>query len=373
MKLAMDAADVQANSYCEVILALPGESKASHYKTLRTVMEAGFTRIIVWQLMMLLGSDINTPETKRKYAMDLRYRILPRCFGVYEALGKRLISAEIEEICVGNNTMSFEDYLECRRMHLFINIFYTDALFGGVLKFLRHLGVSAYDWMEVLRDERPEGRLRELLDRFVESTRTELWQNRDDLDAFIRKPGIIQEYLTGERGYNLIFVHKALAISDYARELLGHAYKTLQIVLRSAGKDSMENLAFLEELLRFDGCRMKDILTVSDEKVTSTFKYDVQRFCDQEITGDIASYKFVSPVSYRFDLDEAQRQRIAGFRKVYGKNTLGAAFILARVYVNKLLRRPLPMRPQESKLVELQRVAATAWGSRTLGNGFLPR
>ena len=342
MQLAVDAADIQANSYCEIILALPGETKTSHFQTLKTVIEAGFVRVIVWQLMMLLGSDMCAPETKKKYGMDLRYRVLPRCCGTYEVLGKELPVAEIEEICVATNTLSYVDYLECRRMHLIINIFYTDGMFGGALKFLRTLNISPYDWMIQLANAEKNGRLKELFDHFEARTRDELWQGEDKLYEFIRKPGVIRKYLDGELGYNLIFVHKAMVLSTCASELIELARDTLLPLLRQVGKATEQNLVFLEDVLQYDGCRMKNIFEDGDTVVSARLRYDVQRYSEERGDRPISDYRYSQPVTYHFTLDDSQRERIESFKKIYGDNVLGAAFMLGRVYVKKLLRHPVP-------------------------------
>ena len=89
MQLALQASDVDANSYSEVILGLPGDSKAAHYKTLKTIIDAGFNKVIPYTMMMLPGSEMCTDESKTKYQMALRFRVLPRCFGFYEVCGER--------------------------------------------------------------------------------------------------------------------------------------------------------------------------------------------------------------------------------------------------------------------------------------------
>ena len=94
MQLALQASDVDANSYSEVILGLPGDSKAAHYKTLKTIIDAGFNKVIPYTMMMLPGSEMCTDESKTKYQMELRCRVLPRCFGFYEVCGERITSAQ---------------------------------------------------------------------------------------------------------------------------------------------------------------------------------------------------------------------------------------------------------------------------------------
>ena len=78
-------------------------------------LHAGFMHINTFQLMMLPGTEIDSPSTRNKFEMKTRFRILPRCFGYYDVLGKQTIAAEIEEVCISTNTLSFEDYVKCRK------------------------------------------------------------------------------------------------------------------------------------------------------------------------------------------------------------------------------------------------------------------
>ena len=235
MQLALQSSDVDANSYSEVILGLPGDSKAAHYKTLRTIIDAGFNKVIPYTMMMLPGSEMCTTESKLKYSMELRYRVLPRCFGFYEVCGERIVAAEIEEVCVATNTLPYEDYLECRKLHLMISIFYNDGVFGGLLKLLRQRGVSIYRWLELLRDATVEGELGRLIAKFERATRDELWADRRELEAFVQQPETIERYIAGELGLNLLFTFKSIAMTRHIQALTELAQSTASQAIREAG------------------------------------------------------------------------------------------------------------------------------------------
>ena len=83
MQLALQASDVDANSYSEVILGLPGDSKAAHYKTLKTIIDAGFNKVIPYTMMMLPGSEMCTDESKTKYQMPAA---VPRAAALFRIL-----------------------------------------------------------------------------------------------------------------------------------------------------------------------------------------------------------------------------------------------------------------------------------------------
>ena len=55
--------------------------------------------------MILPGSEMSTLESVEKYGMNIKYRILPRCYGNFKVKGEEVISAEIEQICVSSNTL----------------------------------------------------------------------------------------------------------------------------------------------------------------------------------------------------------------------------------------------------------------------------
>ena len=85
--------------------------------------------------MILPGSEMSTLESVEKYGMNIKYRILPRCYGNFKVKGRSNISRN-RAICVSSNTLSYDDYLSCRSLHLIITIFYNDGIFSSLLKFL---------------------------------------------------------------------------------------------------------------------------------------------------------------------------------------------------------------------------------------------
>src|SRR5947208_3568088 len=107
--------------------------------------------------------------------MVTRYRAIPRCYGYYDLFGQHINACEIERICVANDSLSFEQYLQCRKMHLIVNLFYNDGVLKEVLRFIRMLGLSVYEWLEfIYRDDRNQ-ELQGLIAQFLSETETELW------------------------------------------------------------------------------------------------------------------------------------------------------------------------------------------------------
>ena len=65
MQLAVEAAEIDADSRSEIILALPGESLKSHFQTIKTVADSGFNHVNTYQLMMLPGTEIDSQKQEK--------------------------------------------------------------------------------------------------------------------------------------------------------------------------------------------------------------------------------------------------------------------------------------------------------------------
>ena len=337
MELAVEAAEIDADSRSEIILGLPGESLKSHFQTIHTVIDARFNHVNTYQLMMLPGTEIDSPEVRQKFDMKTRYRILPRCFGYYNILDKQIVAAEIEEVCISTNTLSFEDYVKCRKMHLLIHIYHNDGLFNSALEFIKFLKLSPYSWLELLLDEAMVGGVKELFTKFELDTRQELWLKREELVQNIQSPGIVDSYLSGDLGYNLLFVHKAIAMSKFIPDLKKFAKLTIEKLLSKNNLDSNENIDFLNDALNYDGCCISNIFENIEKSPIISMKYDIEKFVSKN-NDILEKYLYDTPTEINFILNDSQKDILKRSLKLYGASDLGVSRILTKVFVKKILR-----------------------------------
>jgi hypothetical protein len=333
----VEAAEIDADSRSEIILGLPGESLKSHFQTINTVIDASFNHVNTYQLMMLPGTEIDSPATRDQFEMKTRFRILPRCFGYYDVLGKQIIAAEIEEVCISTNTLSFEDYVKCRKMHLLIHIYHNDGLFGTALEFLKFLKISPYRWLQLLFEEKMSGGVKELFEKYERETRQELWLKREDLSQNIKNPGIVDSYISGELGYNLLFVHKAIAMSRFVPELKKFAKLTIEKLLSEKHKDTQENLDFLDDVLNYDASCISNIFENLDKTPQTTINYDIEKFITQKNI-PLSKLRLENPTTIDFLLDNEQLDIIKRSLELYTSSDMGVSRILTKVFVKKILR-----------------------------------
>ena len=338
MQLAVEAAEIDADSRSEIILGLPGESLKSHFETINTVINARFNHVNTYQLMMLPGTEIDSPSTRNKFEIKTRFRILPRCFGYYDVLGKQIIAAEIEEVCISTNTLSFEDYVKCRKMHLLIHIYHNDGLFGTALDFIKFLKLSPYRWLELLFSEKMFRGVDELFSKYEQDTRQELWLKREDLIQNIQKPGIVDSYISGDLGYNLLFVHKAIAMSRFVPDLKKFAKITLEKLLSETHQNTQENLDFLDDVLNYDSSCISNIFENLDKTPEVVLRYDVEKFSnDKDIS--LSKLHLKEPNRIKFILTNEQLDIIKRSLKLYTSSDIGVSRILTKVFVKKILRK----------------------------------
>lgn len=340
--LGLKAEKVGANTYSEIILALPGDSLKAHCATIKTIVNAGFTNIFLFQLMLLPGTEMATQISKEQHSMITKYRVIPRCYGRYELSGKPILAAEIEEICVANATLSFDDYLAARKFHLVITLFYNDGIFALLLKMLRRLELPIYRWLELLDQSPLPPKLSQLFDSFLKATRDELWDSHQELAAFIHQPGTIEQYIAGERGNNLLFVHKTLAIINNIDELAEVARTTLVRYVRESGRTTPEILAFINEALNYHCARARHLFFDRNQSPTLTLHYDLEKFAQDNRPLGVGCYLLPKPTVYRFILDQTQQELIERYLGIYGDTPVAIGRILSKVHVKKLYRHAVP-------------------------------
>jgi len=349
MELALGASKVGANSYSEIILGLPGDTFEGHLRTTRIIVEAGFNIVCLYQLMLLPGTDLASDESVEKWKMVTRYRAIPRCYGHYDLFGQEINACEIECICIANDTLSFEQYLQCRRMHLVINLFYNDGVLKEVLRFIKMLNLSIYDWLAFIFKDRDNQRFNALVSQFLKETETELWLDRNEFRAFTRKRENIKKFIAGEFGANLIFKYRALALLDYADDIADVAQRALDALLdRNHAVQEARELG--RELVTFGHARMQGLFDYTSPDPEHEFHYNVTGFSDSPESNDPLEFRLDEPIAYRFSHSEEQAKSVRNYTSIYGTSLTGLSRILSKVYVRKLFREPLHVSGSRAQL-----------------------
>ena len=320
MQIALSAKKADTPTVSQLILCLPGETKKSHFNSISKIIDANFSHVTIFQLGIEPGAEMFSPSDKKKFGLKGRYRVMAECIGKYKLFNEKFTVGELEEICYETDSMTFDDYLSCRKMNLIISTFYntfsiywssptSSPFFDGVLKFLRSQKIAISRWMQLLHEEE-EGELKEAFDAFEKASRDELWENKEEIKNFIHDSTVFEKYHNGSLGYNLQNSFRILLLTRYIKPLKDFTHKTLLKLLKENGKDSLENIAFVNDLLEYETSKIKNISKNLDETPEIILEYDILKFKDDEKAASVKDYKLSKPVTVKFVLDEMQKNTI---------------------------------------------------------------
>lgn len=285
--------------------------------------------------MLLPGTDMGTPESRKQFGFQTGFRVPPRCFGTYSLLGSDVSVAEIEEIVLENDAISRDDYLSARRMHLIINAFFNDGVYKDIFPLFKLLGIPNYDWLAKIHASKHES-FNELTASFTEETIAEVWQSREELAGFTSRAENIQEYLDGKRGSNLIFKYKLTAVISYTKALYEAANETIQELFSERGQGDLIPLA--EEILRFCTCRMMSFFDLDQPEIQDKFRFNIVDLLRQKDFENWESYRNEEPQIIQFVQTPEQEDLLRRYIGIYGSDMIGLSRIVSKIYVGRLLR-----------------------------------
>lgn len=275
VKMAKDASQTNTPTFSEVILCLPGDTKEKHFKSILDMIDAGIEDNHSFQFIMLPGTESDTSDSREKFGYETRFRVLPRCFGRYELYGEDVPVAEIHEVCVANNTMSFDDYLDCRDFDLSVAIFNNGRIFeellgmAEVLQIPRSEMVAGYHEMAMVSG----GKLEELYNDFRADENRNFWQSETDLEAFLFQSDGLDTYLSGYYGANQIFKYRSIAVFELLEETTDVAIATTRAELLSRNLLDPLLEKYLDELKMVILARKSEITDV-DRTLTLPVHFD---------------------------------------------------------------------------------------------------
>jgi len=344
LSIAKEAQSFDSNVMSEVILGLPTDTREKHFDTLKKLVDSSFNFIVMYQLMMLPGTEMNNKDAWDEFKFDTRHRVLPRCFGYYDFLGEEIVSSELEEIAVANSTLSFQDYLDCRKMNFIISIFYNDGIFEEIIKLIENNNLSAFEWLKTIYENDTVKEFNDLVEQFLDETNDELWESKEDLYEFATKKENVEKYIDGEYGNNLMLKYKALSITQYFDAIC-------EIAMSSFDSFSRQNKIYnstisdvVKEIIKFKHYKISNIFDLKCKQYEDIFEYDISRIKISDIKDesfDLNEIKFKEPIPYVFLHSPKQSTMIDNYLNLFGDNINSLAKIVSRVHLKQFFREAI--------------------------------
>ena len=337
LEIIKDSDTHGGSSFGEIILCLPGDTLEKHFKSMFDMIDAGTNVVRSHQLLMLPDSDMNTREQRKKYEMQTRYRLQPKCFGNYELYGESLSCAEIDELCVANNTMNYDEYLKCRFLNLTVELFYNNRVFKEYINLLRQYNIKASTLIKKINDKIPQTPLKDLYEDFMKQTEKSLWKDKSELEKYIKSPGMIDKYIKEDLRINEQLSFRAKAFFYKMNELHNIVVKATRELLDEKSHLSKQQEDYLNELTRFSILRKNNLLSLYVKK-TDKFHYDFVEISKRNFEDTPFAYFNQKKLNINFSHSNEQKELISKYIGVIGSSMNNLGTILSKSVVEDFYR-----------------------------------
>ena len=324
----MNKTNKKAKTSTEFILGIPGDSKVKHFKSLKHGVDNHVNTIRMFQAILLKGTEMANPQTREKYKLVSKYRVLTGAVGKYKFDKKNIPITEIEEIIVGSKDMTFNDYISCRKMDLLIETFHNNALFEELFLGLEKLGIPEWDCLFYIfeHEELYSKKMKDIMSSYIYATKIGLYDTYEQAKEYSVRPERFEKHLSGEIGSLELVEHKA-KLYYLLDDLIDVLLNVVKIFLKKQGKLKDTNIDYFEQLGTYIKCAKSNIINVELE-IFQNFNYnwaaiDKSNF-DIDPTKLIRSDK---KISYRFFHNNEQKRQIKNALKIHPDHPNGAPMI----------------------------------------------
>lgn len=327
------------STYTDLIVPLPEETRESVFVGIKKLIEAGAENIVPFTTILLKGTKLASMEYREKYKYQTKYRIVSSQFGEYS--GEKCF--EVEEVCVGTKTMSFNDYLELRGLFLIFSFIFSKQ-FDVILRLLNEFKIDRYDYLIIIWKTVSEdpGKIGEIYKRYLKDASMELWDSPAELKAHYSVKDNYDKLLSGEVGGNLIRKYTSELLMDLFPEVVSLCFHVILEKLNGClSDDKRKILQDTEKFLtvsRNFAPLFQNISKVYNEHNVS-FSFDIPAWYLSDTGNEI--WKFSKSAKIRFFYDTEFIKTIVDGNKTLRGNAspsqlVGKLFGLGRLNYSNL-------------------------------------
>ena len=295
----------------EIILGLPGETKASHLESIRKLFDWNVSYIIGYNCLILEGSELSLARENGEFECKTKFRLIDNSYGKYNGI----MSFESEEGIRSMPTMSEEEILYFRPVHWLVQFLWNYRFYYDLLKYLQSLGINPLDYITRLIDNADNGapqEVKQIFHEFKEDARAEWFDSPELLQEHYSQPKRFDWLTQGNYGkMNSKYIFKILLEAREGFE--AYLYDTA-VSMRSSKKD------VFREIIDFLSASIIDFREGEDkvfEDKTISSKYKILEWRDSRYLEDLE--KLYSPEGGKFLLyiPEEQKQSLKILLKQY--------------------------------------------------------
>jgi len=305
-------------SYGELIICLPGETKASLMKGIEDLLDSGVKRVSAHQLMLLHGAPLSNPQSREQWGFKTKFRVVARNIGKY--IDQPVV--EVDEIVIETPTIRFEEYLDLRVFHLLLTIFYYEGNFEEAFALAKQEGVKPYDVIVKLfsmLDEAPAA-FQDVIDDYRRENQDLLFDTKEECQQWAAEN--FQGLVEGRIGGNLIQKYSMLGRFFVTGEAIEFLRAAIDATLPHAGDQVTEQLDAVISYLR---CVMLHVpfaetLNASPDWTT---RYDVEAWVQANYSKPLGSFPFPSERTFATTVDPKRKKTIESRLDTFGEHPNG--------------------------------------------------
>jgi hypothetical protein len=319
-----------------VILAMPADTKEKHFKSIKFCLDNKVSTMRMFQAMLLIGTDMASQETRKKFALKTKFRTIPGTLGNYDILNKKYPIAEIEEIIVGNSTLSEDDYIECRKFNLFVVTFYNNSIFEEIFPFLTKLNLSPYDLIYYMykNPRLYSQKAKEIVSKFVEETKIDLYDSWEEANSYVLSPEILAKYIGGDMGTNELLNGRAQFIQNF-EETNKLVIDSVKEILKEKELLSDDIVEYLDELFIFLNLKKRNVVSDTTQVFFHKFKFNFNKI-DSNTSHE---QKLNKSINLKFYHDDNQKKFIENQLRVYENHAIGLGKMFQQTDMRKVYRK----------------------------------
>ena len=354
--------DANLQTRAEVILGLPGETHENHMTTLRELIRARMDEIQVHTCMLLDGSEMGTPNERKKWKLNTKFRILQRDF-VELSNGKKVM--EIEEVVVSSEHMTFDEYVDLRILAFVIYITNRGTVYDPITKFLREQNLDVFDYFCKIKDDidsAPKS-IQNIFKRFKDATINELWDTPEEIIANYQKDSEYKKLLNGDAGINVMYHFLAETTSQFMDDRATYILNTVYDFL----KKSIQNNQVWEQKFNdvSNYCKGTAHNTLGKDRMVTNpefdFNYNIIEWLKNKNELQMDHFLLSGPIKISFQLDDEQFKSVQKTLEMYGETIVGKSKALRMISSTNLWRRPVIKKSMTSSVHKTAGSTDSVW------------
>jgi radical SAM superfamily enzyme YgiQ (UPF0313 family) len=320
-----------STSFSEIILCLPGDTREKHVKSICDMLDAGIQDINNHQFVPLPGTEAANPEVRAEWQYVTKFRVLPRCFGVYRIYGEDHTVFEYNEICIANRTMPQADYQECRWFDLTVSIFNNGSILSELYQFAAQFGIKRSDLIRVIHElaTKPDSPLRKLYEDYRADEERNFWDDEQSLLAFLATPEALEGYRSGKFGTNQVYMYRTLGMATHLEHVIDVMTRAVEDRLVSVIESNPKVHQYIQELREVMLAIRSNPLDI-ERSFTLDLHFDFATLSRNGFQMNPLELWHAEPQTYVIGHDDVQRRNLEQLFGQFGKNLDGLSHLIHR-------------------------------------------